>query len=159
MTRTACPAVSRSPPRITTRSPGERERGGGARLDVRGVDEPHGRGADLHVLAALYEALGHDPGEWSADYRLTRLVLRLLELRLRAGDVLGRHLALRARVLELAGAQRLSCGQAIEALERWPTSRARDALTTSPARRPARGRLQCGDARAAAASAPVSAPD
>src|SRR2546426_8909158 len=42
---------------------------------------------------------------------------RLLELRLRAGDVLGRHLALRARVLELAGAQRLSCGQAIEALE------------------------------------------
>src|SRR5438067_13912106 len=45
------------------------------------------------------------------------------------------------------------------ALEGWPTSRARDALTTSPARRPAQRRLQCGHARAAAASAPVSAPD
>src|SRR3977135_598747 len=48
-----------------------------ARVGVGGVAEPHGGGTDLHVLASLDEALGHDAGERCPNHRLTDLVLRL----------------------------------------------------------------------------------
>src|SRR5204862_8057431 len=60
---------------------------------------------------------GHDPGERRADHRLTDLVLCLPQLRVRSRDVIGRHVALRARILELTGAQRLGRREAIEALQ------------------------------------------
>src|ERR1700726_4779248 len=90
---------------------------GRARLGISRVDEPHGRGADLHVLASLDEALGHDPGKRRPNHRLTDLVLRLPQLRIRSRDVIGRHVALRARILELTGAQRLGGRESIEALQ------------------------------------------
>src|SRR6202521_5441095 len=96
---------------------GQVKRRGRARLGIGSVDEPHRRGTDLHVLASLDEALGHDAGKRRPNHRLTDLVLRLPQLRIRSRDVIGRHVALRARVLELTGAQRLGGRESIEALQ------------------------------------------
>ena len=93
-----------------------RARAAVARADVRVSTSARG-GAGLQVFAALDEAFGDYAGEWCADHGLLDLVLHLAQLCLGARQIVARHFALRARILELAGAQGLCGREAVEALE------------------------------------------
>jgi hypothetical protein len=93
------------------------EGGGGACLDVAGVDQAHRRGPGLQVLTDLDEALADHAREGRADHGLLDLVLRFAPLCLGTRQIVARHFALGACVLELAGAQRLCGREAVETLE------------------------------------------